>query len=487
MPGKRREAFKRMAALGRRSFKDAIRGYRMRRKGRASDGVETDADARRAQLARMGASSAARMGAARIRTIGRTKERKREIVEEAAMRSAGDVLDVMGNMKGAVMKIAQMASFAIDGLPEGVQQQLAQLQSAAPPMSYELVEDVVTSELGSRPDEVFASFDEEPMAAASIGQVHRARTHDGRDVAVKVQYPGVDKAIIADLQNADMLFETVAAMFGGFNPKEFLQEVVERMTEEFDYRREADNQEHFANRYRGHPFVKIPEVVRETSAARVLTTEFVPGRKFYDVLEDSQVTKNGYGEIISRFANGSIVVDGVFTADPHPGNYIFMDDGRICFLDFGLIKRLSPEEKELVRAPGVAILRADPELLETSLRRLSVIPDGQPIDRDRMWDFFRRMLAPVVDDAPFTYTRSLISDIFRDVAMPQGPYRDIQQQFHFPAMLVMWQRYTFGTSAVLGHLEAEANWHRIAREQLFGEPPSTDIGKIWMERSDSHG
>jgi predicted unusual protein kinase regulating ubiquinone biosynthesis (AarF/ABC1/UbiB family) len=480
MASRRVEAIKRALALGRRSFKDAVRGYRMRRKGESSDGIQTDADARRAQLARMGASSAVRIGAARLRTLGRSHERKRELMNEAAMKSAGDVLDVMGNMKGAVMKIAQMASFAIDGLPDGVAQQLAQLQSAAPPMSYDLVEDVVTKELGSPPTEVFAAFDPEPMAAASIGQVHRAQTHDGRDVVIKVQYPGVDEAIIADLQNADMLFQTVAAMFGGFNPKELLQEVVERMTEEFDYTREADNQMYFAERYRGHPFVKVPDVIREHSATRVLTSEFVPGRRFYDVVEsDTQEQKHRWGEIISRFANGSVTVDGVFTADPHPGNYIFMDDGRVCFLDFGLIKRLGPAERDTVRAPGIAVVQADVDLLDSSLRNLGVIPPGTELDKDRLWEFFSRMLAPIVNDAPFTYTRSLIGEIFRDVALPDSPYRDIQEKFNFPAMLVMWQRYTFGTSAVLGHLEATANWHRIAREHLFGEPASTEIGERW--------
>jgi predicted unusual protein kinase regulating ubiquinone biosynthesis (AarF/ABC1/UbiB family) len=467
-----------MLRIVRRTVRDAVRGYQIRRNP-SDDGLPTDPDVRRAQLARMGTSMGARIGAARIRTIGRSVERKKEIRRDAAMRSAGDVLEVMGNMKGAVMKIAQMASFAIDGLPEGVQQQLAQLQTAAPPMAYELVTEVVERELGSSPERVFAEFDPNPMAAASIGQVHRARTPDGRDVAVKVQYPGVDEAIKADLQNADMLFQTVAAMFGGFNPRELLQEVVSRMTEEFDYTREAANQQHFADRYRGHEFVKIAEVLPEFSATRVLTSELVHGRRFYDVLDDPQEAKNRYGEIIGRFANGSIIVDGVFSGDPHPGNYIFMDDGRICFLDFGLIKRLEGTEIDLVRAPGVAVLHRDPVELERSLRALDVIEPDAQIDRDRLWALFTVMLGSIVDDAPFRYTRKIVGDAFRDVALPDSPYRDIQQQLHFPAMLLMWQRYTFGTAAVLGHLEAEANWHRISRELLFGDPPSTPIGERW--------
>lgn len=427
----------------------------------------------------MGTSLGARMGAARLRTIGRSREKRREIANEAAMRSATDVLQVMGNMKGAVMKLAQMASFAVDGLPQGVQQQLAQLQSAAPPMSYDLVVDVVQRELGAVPEHVFADFDPNPMAAASIGQVHQARTKDGRDVAVKVQYPGVDEAIKADLQNADMLFQTVAAMFGGFNPEALLREVVARMTEEFDYRREAANQRHFADRYRGHPYVKIAEVVDDLSAERVLTSEFVRGRKFYDVLSEPQASRDRYGEIINRFVYTSINVDGLFSGDPHPGNYIFLDDGRICFLDFGLVKRLTPDEQQLVKAPGYGLVRKDPELLASSLRELGVIPEGRTVDTERLWEFFCAMIPAIVEDKPYRYTRKAVGDALRAVALPDSPFRDIQELLEFPAMLMIWQRYTFGTAAVLGHLEAEANWHRMARENLLDETPTTEIGLRW--------
>jgi predicted unusual protein kinase regulating ubiquinone biosynthesis (AarF/ABC1/UbiB family) len=459
-----------------RTIRDAIRGYRLRHAPK--DGIATDPDVRRAHLARMGTGVGLRAATTKLKTIGRSEEKKQAIRDEAAMRSASDVLAVMGNMKGAVMKLAQMASFAIDGLPEGVEQQLAQLQTAAPPMAYELVADVVTQELGSPPDKAFAWFDEAPMAAASIGQVHRARTHDGRDVAVKVQYPGVDKAIIADLQNADMLFQTVAAMYGGFDPRALLEEVLARMTDEFDYRKEAANQRGFAGLYRGHAYVKIPEVVDDVSAQRVLTTELVAGRRFYDVLADSQDRKNAYGEIISRFSQASIN-QGTFSGDPHPGNYLFMDDGRICFLDFGLVKHMTQDEAELLRAPGRAMITGDAAGIEETMRTLGVIPDGVEIEPQRLQEFFEIMIGPVKEDRPVRYTRKLVGDAFRAIAMPDSPYRDIQEKVQFPAMLAIWQRYTFGTAAVLGHLEAEANWHRITREFLFGDPPSTPIGAAW--------
>jgi hypothetical protein len=156
-----------------------------------------------------------------------------------------------------------------------------------------------------------------------------------------------------------------------------------------------------------------------------------------------------------------------------------MDDGRICFLDFGLVKHLTPDEAELLRAPGRALIEGDAAGIEATMRKLGVIADGTDVDRDKLASFFSVMLGPVRDDRPVRYTRKLVGDAFRDIALPDSPYRDIQEKLQFPAMLAIWQRYTFGTAAVLGHLEAEANWHRITREFLFGDPPSTEIGERW--------
>lgn len=477
-----RGALRQVARTARTLISDAARGYRLR--GRGSDnaseaGIPVDPDARRAHLARMGTSIGARMGATKLRTIGASKEKRNRLIHDSAMRSAQEVLDVMGNMKGAVMKVAQMASFAFDGLPQAVQGQLANLQSAAPPMAYELVAEVVYSELGGPPEEIFEEFEEEPMAAASIGQVHRAVTKKGEEVAVKVQYPGVDEAILADMANADLLFTTAAAMFGGFNPRALLEEVVARMTEEFDYTKEAANQQWFADRYRGHPYVKIPEIYLDLSSERVITSELVEGRRFYEVLGEPEEVRNYYGEVIFRFAFSSILVDGIFSGDPHPGNYIFMEGGRVCFLDFGLVKKFEPGERESVRGVPQAVLSRDPVSLVAALGDLGVMRDGTSPDSDRLWEFFTIMFGSIAEDEPRRYTRSAVGDAMRQVAMPDSDYSDIQKALDFPASLAIFQRYMFGTSAVLGHFEAEANWHRITREMILGEEPSTEVGRRW--------
>ena len=470
--------FREVRRLGRRLFWDVLRSY-VRRPSRSGERVASDADERRARLARMGTKVATGMTGARLRTVGRSAERKREVLGKAVMRSTAEVLDTLGDMKGAVMKIAQMASFAFDGLPEPVQRQLATLQTAAPPMAYELVEQVVEAELGGPPGAVFATFEHAPMAAASIGQVHKARTRDGREVAVKVQYPGVDEAILADLRNADMIFSTVAAMFGGFDARALLEEVVARMSDEFDYRREAANQQWFADRYRGHPYVKIPEVVPELSSERVLTSEFVAGRGFYDVLDESQDVRDRYGEIIYRFANTSIYVDGIFSGDPHPGNYIFCPDGRICFLDFGLVKRLEPDELEVLRAPGRALMDRDPDALLRTTRGLGVIGPDVEVDADELFAFYDAIAFATARDEVFRFTRRKVGEMLERMMAPDSAMGKLQQQLELPPMLAIFNRYNLGTYAVLGHLEAEANWHRISREGIYDEPPSTEIGRRW--------
>src|ERR1700675_502505 len=238
-----------------------------RRKG-AGPVSGTSVAARNAQLAAIGARSGAAYALHRTRRATASGERRDQLEAEYQLRAAAQAAEALGNMKGALMKIGQMASYLDDGLPGPVRDALASLQQDAPPMSPELCAQVVRAELGDDPTRVFAQWEPEPIAAASIGQVHRAVTHSGIAVAVKVQYPGVDEAIRADLVNTDLLFRVLGMMFPGLDPGPLVDELRERLTEELDYSNEASNQRFFADEFADHPFVSVPRVIDELSTAR---------------------------------------------------------------------------------------------------------------------------------------------------------------------------------------------------------------------------
>src|SRR5690606_2174762 len=269
------------------------RRRRGRAAGTAADGPGPAVRARsraqrRAELARLGGRAGAGYALHRARRIFASAERQAELDQRFEMRTAEQGAEVLGNMKGAFMKIGQMASYLDVGLPESTRAALAELQRDAPPMSAELAASVVERELGAPPEELFLEWDPVPLASASIGQVHRAITRDERAVAVKVQYPGVGEAIRADLGNAGLLFGAIGMLFPGLEPEPLVEELKLRLVEELDYRLEADNQRLFADFYRGHPFIHVPAVVDELTTERVLTTELAQGVPFSELLTWSQ-------------------------------------------------------------------------------------------------------------------------------------------------------------------------------------------------------
>ena len=255
-------------------------------------------------------------------------------------------------MKGVLMKAGQLISFIFETLPDDAQAALATLQADAAPMAPTLAAGVVESELGMPPERAFLDWTDLPVAAASIGQVHRAVTPDGIDVAVKVQYPGVHHAIESDLDAAEMMYAMFSAMMlKGLDAKGLVDELRARMREELDYQLEARNVEEFGHMFAGHPWVRVPRLVPEFSTRKLLTTEWVDGLSFDEFRRTaSPATKQRAGEVIWRFAQHAVLRHGVFNGDPHPGNYKFHHDGSVTFLDYGLVKRWSPGEWERLRA-----------------------------------------------------------------------------------------------------------------------------------------
>jgi predicted unusual protein kinase regulating ubiquinone biosynthesis (AarF/ABC1/UbiB family) len=457
----------------------ALAVARARRKG-AGPVAGTSLAARNAQLAAIGARSGAAYAVHRTRLATASGERREQLEAEYQLRTAAQVADALGNMKGALMKIGQMASYLDDGMPEPVREALASLQQDAPPMTPELCAQVVRAELGDEPARAFAQWDPEPIAAASIGQVHRAVTHAGIPVAVKVQYPGVDDAIRADLVNTDLLFRVLGMMFPGLEPGPLVAELRERLTEELDYHNEASNQRFFADAFAGHPFISVPRVIDELSTGRVLTTELAHGARFAEVEGWSQAERDLAGEAIYRFVFRSLYRLHAFNGDPHPGNYLFRPGGHVTFLDFGLVKRYRPEDVALFEALiQTFVVNHDVVAFRQLMEAHHVLRRDPTLSDHDVAGYFGHFYELVTDDRVFTIDPEYSSETVRMYFDAHSPYAHVTRAANVPPAFVITQRINLGLIAVLGRLHATANFRRIAEEiwPFVAGPPSTPMGE----------
>ena len=465
----------------------AAAGYLAVRRARA--GVETEDDAavnvtsradRTAMMAKTGAKAGGTYALHRARRVFASAERQRELDAAFELRTAEQIADVLGDMKGALMKLGQMASFIDQGLPEPIREQLAQLQQNAPPMSAELAAGVVESELGAPPEQLFAEWDPVPLASASIGQVHRAITRDDRAVAVKVQYPGVDEAIRADLDNAGMLIHALPMLFQGLEAGPLVEELRARLVEELDYHNEAANQRLFAQAYHDHPFIHVPDVLDELSTARVLTTELAEGARYSELLSWSQAEKDLAAEAIYRFVFRSLYRLHVFNGDPHPGNYLFRPGGHVTFLDFGLVKHFTEDEvATFTKMIDSMVIRRDPAAFRTVIEHAGLLPHGSPFDDQMIEDYFGHFYEFVLEDEPVTITPEWSSQSLQRFFDANGPFGPIMKAANVPPSFVIIQRINLGLFAILGQLHATANFRRIAEElwPWVDAPPSTPLGE----------
>jgi predicted unusual protein kinase regulating ubiquinone biosynthesis (AarF/ABC1/UbiB family) len=444
---------------------------------------------RNARLARLGARTTGGYAMHRARRVFATAERREVLDREHEIRSAEQVAAELGNMKGALMKLGQMVSYLDEGLPEHLRTALAQLQHDAPPMSGELAASMIEQELHRRPDELFAEWDPVPIAAASIGQVHRAITREGVAVAVKVQYPGVGQAIEADLGSVGLLFGGLGQVFPGLDSGPLVEELRLRLREELDYEREARNQQRFADYYEGHPFIHIPAVLPAYSSARVLTTELAEGVRFAEAETWSQDERNLAAETIFRFVFGSLYRLHLFNGDPHPGNYLFRPGGQVTFLDFGLVTPFGPEEVEHIRALiDSIVLDPDPIAFRHAVEQAGFLKPGAPITDAEVVDYFGHFYEYLQADRRSTLGHEFASENVRRVFDATGPHRDVMRHANVPPAFVIVQRINLGLFAVLAALGATANWRRLAEEMWpwVEGPPSTPLGErehAWRQQT----
>jgi predicted unusual protein kinase regulating ubiquinone biosynthesis (AarF/ABC1/UbiB family) len=376
---------------------------------------------------------------------------------------------------------------------EEFQRELAKLRDAAPTVGFKQMKQVIEDDLEEKLGDVFSEFDEEPIAAASIGQVYRARLKEdrssrgdpgrggrpgGREVAVKVQYPGVATAVRADMQNLDLIMRLLKRMTPSLDVKAVTAEIRDRIAEELDYELEAQNQRSLARIFKGHPFIVVPEVVSELSRERVLVSDFVEGVGFEELKGYPQGERDRIGEIVFRFFLGCLYRHRQFSGDPHPGNFLLLADGRVAFLDFGLFKRMDREPVELELACQRAVVEGDAKALHTLLADSGFLPEPDRVDEDHLLAF--------IEDAIWWYTTAdeevllspeIATEVMIESSDPRSShFKEMRHQSMQPEHL-FGRRMEMLTLAVLSQLRASANWHRIAREWMYGDAPVTEMGR----------
>ncbi len=409
---------------------------------------------------------------------------------EFHVRAAERYAEQLGRSKGALMKVGQMLSFALVSpvVPAEFrpiyQTALGRLRTEAPPMPPQLTRLVLERELGRQAESAFAEFNWEPLAAASIGQVHAARLPDGRAVAVKIQYPGVGEAIRSDLKNAELLAAFLGMAIGGLFPRRprldlrsWAREVSARILEELDYRLEATNQAQFAEYYRGHPFIHIPEVIGELCTERLLTQELVRGSSWSEALTAGQELRDLWAEAIHRFVYGSYYRMNFFHADPHPGNYLFHEDGRVSFLDFGSVKRLRRDQVEMLISVFRACMRDDVLGTWRASVEAGIWRSSDPVTPEEVFAYWR-------EDNPLTWaepwsvvTPDCVARGFERRYSPTGPSANALRYITMPPEYAFMARIELGVASVIGELRAGNNWRSFVAEYGEGAVPVTAMGK----------
>src|SRR3954467_15563426 len=418
----------------------------------------------------------------RATNMARTDEGKQRALAKRQLETAEQIVAALGTMKGAAMKLGQVMSFLDVGLVpeeyrEEFQAKLAELRDAAPKVSFKDMRKVIEDEYGERVQDVFQTFDPVPIAAASIGQVYKARLHDGRDVAVKVQSPGVAQAVRSDMKNLGIILRLMKRVAPGLDPKAMGDEIRSRIDEELDYELEAQNQRTLARLYRGHPFIVVPGVVTSLSHERVIVSEFVAGRGFEEIKQLPQDERDRIGETIFRFYFGCMYRHHQFSGDPHPGNSLLLDDGRMAFLDFGLFKRIPAEVAEFeLETQRLGKEGRSKELIEL-LHEGGFIGDPSFYTEEKIMAQFQDLTWWYTEDEEILLTPEIATEVLIQMSDPRSRHGGWMRHETLPPDHLFGRRLETLTLAVLGQLRAKANWHRITREWVYGDAPVTELGR----------
>src|SRR5918995_3246846 len=385
----------------------------------------------------------------------------------------------LGRLKGAGPKIGQFLSMVqLDRATEGERSlpALGALPDGARTVPFGRARRVIEQDLDARVGELFADVDEQPFALASLGQVHRARTSDGDDVAVKVQHPGVAEAVEGDLRDLGLVAPLVKRLAPGLDAGALLSEIRERISDELDYEVEAQHQRRLERLFRGHPHVRLPRVHTDLSTRRVLVSEYADGLQIDEISRLGDAERDRIGEIAFRFFFGLAWRDGVVAGDPHPDNCILCPDGRLCLLDFGLLRDLEADYLEGERDIMRALADDDPQRVHDGLSSLGYLPEPESFDRDEL----REHLATAGEWRLAHGLRRIepeyVSQILERGYPPRSPYFGLMRRLSMPPPTLLLRRMEVQVLSLLGEFRAGVDWGAITAEYHSGRPVSTALG-----------
>lgn len=430
----------------------------------------------------MAAGGAVRWAGGRLDSRG-TDEEQRRRRGDRMVATIDALVDQLAVMRGAAMKAGQVLStIEFPGLDpdqaEYLQGRLASLRDNVPAVGWKQMRGVLAEEWDADPNEVLAEIGPEPAAAASIGQVYRGRTHEGAEVAVKVQYPGIGDAVESDMRNLRMLSPVLRRMMPGLEVGDVLEELRERIVEECDYELEAATHRRIARRWREHPFIFVPGVDTSLSHRRVLVTEWVDGLPFEQVGDEPDAVRDRFAEIVYRFFYGTVLQLGVALGDPHPGNYLLRADGSVAFFDFGMTRKLPPDY--LVReARIVAAVRDNDEAgLVAGMMELGYLPGELDAWRaDLLLKHMRAISWWLYSDEPL---RLAPEDLWRGTeALREDGGGELVEQLRrmtLPPEALLLRRMEGLLFQIVATLRASAPWGALLGELIEGDEPVGELG-----------
>jgi predicted unusual protein kinase regulating ubiquinone biosynthesis (AarF/ABC1/UbiB family) len=447
-----------------------------------ADAPPTSRLARTGRFGGLVAGQGLRWAGTRAANLVRSPEAAEAATGERAAALARELVEQLGTMRGAAMKVGQVLSTVdFTAIPESereeFKQTLAALRDDVPPLPFSKLERLVRSELGGPVSRFFADFEHDAFAAASIGQVHRAVTRDGHAVAVKVQYPGVAEAVETDLRNLSLLLPLAKRLAPGLDVRALAAELRERIGEELDYEIEAQNHRAVARGWRGHPYVHVPAVHTGLSSRRVLVTELLEGLRFDQVKRLGAGERDRFGEIVFRFFFGTLTHLRRCSGDPHPGNYLLLADGRVGFLDFGLMRLVDADYLAGEQAVARAVVAGDAQAVHTGLATLGYLPDPDALDPDRLLDQLLLAGQWYFEPGPRRITPAYVADLFERGSSPRSEFFEDLRQMTLPPQALLIRRMEGLVFSTLGELRAKADWAALGREYFADAAPRSRLGE----------